>query len=125
MLSMLVLLADEGAAAKGGGPAAFDLLFFLAIPLLFYLVIIRPGMRKEKERQLLLTGMKKNDKVITSAGIYGTVIAVSEKEDEVTIKVDDNVRLKMTKGSIVRNLTNEEAAKAAKEPKAQPKEGEA
>ena len=70
-------------------------------------------LRQEAERKGLLAKMKKNDKVLTSAGIYGTIIAISDTEDEITVKVDDNVRLDMTKASIVRNFTNEEAAKEA------------
>jgi preprotein translocase YajC subunit len=78
--------------------------------------------RQEQERAALLSMLTKNDKVITHSGIYGTVISVAEKEDEIVVKVDDNVRLRMTKGSIARNLTREEAARAAKETK---KEGAA
>jgi preprotein translocase subunit YajC len=80
--------------------------------LLFYFFILRPMRRQDRERAALLGSLKKNDDVITSSGIYGTVVAVSEKEDEVTVKVADNVRLRMTKGSIARNLSNEAAAKA-------------
>ena len=65
----------------------------------------------------MLANLKKNDKVVTAGGIYGTVVSVAEKEDEVVVKVDENVRLRVTKGSITRNLTNEEAARAAKEQK--------
>src|SRR4051794_33259060 len=99
MLQFLVLLAEDAPAP----PTIFNLLPFIAIPILFYLILIRPSQKKEQERSSLLTGLKKNDKVLTAAGIYGTVASVSEREDEVTIKVDDNVRLKMTKGSIARN----------------------
>ena len=58
------------------------------------------------------------DEVLTNAGIYGTITDVSETDDKITVKIADNVRIKMTKGSVLRNLTNEEAAKAAKEAKA-------
>ena len=67
----------------------------------------------------MLTNLKKNDKVITTAGIYGTVISVAEKEDEVVVKVDDNTRLKMLKGAIMRNITNEEDAAKAQQAKAE------
>ena len=53
--------------------------------------------RQEQERQALASNLKKNDEVLTNAGIYGTVVDVSENEDEITVKVDDNVRVKMTK----------------------------
>jgi len=52
--------------------------------------------------------------VLIFGGIYGTVVMVSQTEDEVTVKVDDNTRLKVTKASILRNLTKEQAAAAPK-----------
>ena len=44
---------------------------------------------------------------------HGQVISVSDQGDEVVVKVDDNVRLRMVKSSIARNLTKEEALAAA------------
>ena len=122
MLNALVLLAENG--AKQGGGMGLDMMFIpIILIFLFSLIVLRPmNRRQEQERQALLSSLKKNDRVLTSAGIYGTVISVSDKEDEVVVKVDDNVRLKMIKSAIARNLTNEEAAKAAKEQK---KEGAA
>jgi preprotein translocase subunit YajC len=102
-------------AQQQGEPSFILPLLMVAIFAMFYLLILRPGQRRqEQERLRLLSSLKKNDEVLTASGIYGTVAAVSEKEDEVTIKVADNVRIRMTKGSIVRNLTNEGAAKEQK-----------
>jgi preprotein translocase subunit YajC len=113
MLELLLLFA-EGEAKPGQGPLTFEpLLFMLAIFALFYFIVIRPQQRRQdRDRQSLISTLKKNDRVITSAGIYGTVVSVSDKEDEVTVKVDDNARLKMLKSSILRNLTADEAQKA-------------
>ncbi len=115
--SLMILLADNappaGQNAQGGG---MDMsIFILIIPfmLLAYLFFIRPQRNQEKEKQALLSNMKKNDKVITHAGIYGKIVAVSEKEDEITVEIDDKVRVKMVKNAILRNLTNEEAHKEA------------
>ena len=89
---------------------------------IFYFVVLRPQKRRqEKERLEQQNMLNKNDKVITTAGIYGTIVAVSDKEDEVTVKVDDNTRLKMLKASIMRNITREETLKAEKEAKTQEK----
>jgi preprotein translocase subunit YajC len=73
--------------------------------------------RQEQERKTLLSALKKNDKVVTSGGIIGIVAAVKEKEDEVILKVDEssNVRLRVTRSSIVRIVGGEEAAKEQKE----------
>jgi preprotein translocase subunit YajC len=126
MLHALLLLAQDPPPDGGGGgglfgPGLLPMAPILAIGLLAYLLLIRPLKRQEAERQALASQVKKNDDVLTSAGIYGTVVDVSDTEDKITVRVADNVRLKMTKASVIRNLTNEEAAraqKAAKEGKA-------
>jgi preprotein translocase subunit YajC len=119
MFQMLLLFAQEGSAkppAGGQGGFPIDMMLILILPMiLMYFLVIRPGQkRQEKERAALLTNLKKNDRILTTSGIYGVVVGVSEKEDEVTVRVDDNVRLKMVKASIARNFTNEEAAAAEK-----------
>jgi preprotein translocase subunit YajC len=114
MLQFLLVLADAPADQTTKAPPGIDLWILLpAMAFLFYFIIYRPMRRQDQERNALINTLKKNDKVLTSSGIYGTIVAISEKEDEITVKVDDNVRLRMIKSSIARNLTNEEA-KAAK-----------
>ena len=89
-------------------------IMLMGLFFLFWLFIIRPSMRRqEQERQAMMSNLEKNDRVLTSGGIYGTIVNVSDKEDEITVKVDDNVKLKMTKGSIVRNVTKEDKAREA------------
>jgi preprotein translocase subunit YajC len=115
MLDLLLLLANGEPAkpAPQGGPPLELPLLLGGIILLFFLVVLRPAQRRqERERQQLLNALKKNDKVLTTAGIYGTVVSVSDKEDEVIVKVDDNTRLKMLKSSIHRNISAEEAKQA-------------
>jgi preprotein translocase subunit YajC len=119
MLSTLLLLADTPPAqdGSGGGSLIGLLLPFLPIAILFWFFMIRPMKRQEQERQALLSALKKNDKVVTSGGIIGTVAGIREKEDEVTLKVDDssNVKLRVTRSSIVRILGGEASAKEQKE----------
>lgn len=118
MFYSLLLFADAQPSGQttGGDANPLGMLpLLLGIGVLFYFFILRPSRTQEKERQSLLTSLKKNDKVVTHAGIYGTIVSVSDKEDEIVVKVDDNVRLKMIKASIMKNLTNEEAAREAKE----------
>lgn len=119
MIATLLLFAQEGtggAPAPGGGLGSMLVPFLIILPI-FYLLILRPMKRQEKERKALLGGMKKNDKVITSGGLIGIVAAIKEKEDEVTLKVDEssNVRLRVTKSSIVRIIQPEETSKEQKE----------
>ncbi len=128
MFAQLMLLLADGTAPAGGNPSTPQqdpwgglgfILPLLPIAVLFYFLMLRPSMKREREQKALTSNLKKNDKVLTIAGIYGTVVSVSETEDEVVVKVDDNTRMRMQKGAIARNITGEEAAKAAKD---QPKE---
>jgi preprotein translocase subunit YajC len=111
LLAAFLLIAQDGqgGAQPGGGGLGplFSFMPILLIIVFFYLLIIRPGKRQEQERQAMLGALKKNDKVVTSGGLIGTVAVIKENEDEVTLKVDDNsnVRLRVTKSSIVRVLS--------------------
>jgi len=126
MLTSLILLFAEG--QQGGEPSMgqtfYQFLPFVAILVLAYLFFLRPMKRQEAERQALLAKVKKNDEILTSGGIYATVIEVSDKEDKIIVKIADNVRVKITKAAIARNITNEEEAAKAKEQPAK-KEGAA
>jgi preprotein translocase subunit YajC len=119
MLSHLLLLAQQSSETSTApqGSLLFSLLPLMVIVGLFWFLMVRPMKRQEHERQSLLSALKKNDKVVTSGGIIGIVAAVKDKEDEVTLKVDEssNVRLRVTKSSIVRILGGEEAGKEQKD----------
>jgi preprotein translocase subunit YajC len=78
----------------------------LPIPFLFYFLIVAPQRQQEKKRRSMIEGMKKNDKVVTSGGIYGTVISVDAKNDRLVLRVDDErgVKLAFTIASVARVL---------------------
>jgi preprotein translocase subunit YajC len=101
LLAYLPLLFAEDA---GSGSIWQTVLFFAPIPFLFYFILIRPQQQQEQKRRSLLEGMKKNDKVITTGGIYGTVISVDATQDRVVLRVDDErgVKMAFTKASIAR-----------------------
>lgn len=74
----------------------FPLIFIFII---FYFLLIRPQRQKEKEHQKVLTSLNKNDEVVTSSGIHGTVVNVKDKT--VILRIDDNVKIEMEKNCIV------------------------
>ena len=80
--------------------------FIVLAPLLLlaYIMMIRPQQQQEKKRRKMVNELKKNDKVLTSAGIYGTVVSVDAAGEKVTLRVDDEkqVRFVFSKASIVR-----------------------
>lgn len=91
-------------AEQGGKPQTPDtitmMLPFLAIAVLFYFMLIRPQQREQANRKSMLNTLKKNDRVLTIGGILGTVANISEGGEEVTLKVDDNTRIKFKRSSI-------------------------
>ena len=98
--------AKTGTAAPAAAPESSlpTIIILGPIFLLFYLLLIRPQQRQEKKRRSLVDSLKKNDKVLTSAGIYGTVVSVEADQDKVVLRVDDDKGVKFTfsKASIVR-----------------------
>jgi preprotein translocase subunit YajC len=111
MIHTLILLADDTAQQAPGLISFMPLILIAAV---FYFLLIRPMKKQEQERQKLASNLKKNDEILTNSGIYGTITDVSDTDDKITVKIADNVRIKMTKASVLRNLTNEEAANQAK-----------
>jgi preprotein translocase subunit YajC len=64
----------------------------------FYLLVIRPGAKKAKLHQLMLGQLKKGDEVVTSGGVLGRITGI--KEDEVTLQVQEGVRLRILRSAI-------------------------
>jgi preprotein translocase subunit YajC len=88
------LYAADGAAASPLG-GLFPLIIIFVI---FYFFLIRPQQKKAKEHQKMINALKKDDQVLSSGGIYGTVTAV--KGDIVEVKIADNVRVQMVKSAV-------------------------
>lgn len=67
------------------------------IGLAFWLMFIRPQSKKAAEQAALIKQLKRNDKVVTSAGLVGTVVSV--RDDSVTLRSGDST-LEVTKSTI-------------------------
>lgn len=65
---------------------------------LFYVLMIVPSRKRQKALQQLLENLKKGDRVVTSGGLYGEVVAVTGAT--VVLKVADNVRVRVAKSAI-------------------------
>ena len=108
--TFLLFAEDAGQNADGGQPSGnplTTLLPFLLIIPLFWILMIRPARKQEAQRKAMLTALEKDDKVLTNGGIIGWVVSVSD--DEVVVRIADNVKVKMVKSGIAQNLTKLEA----------------
>ena len=109
----MIDLAFAQTAGGGGAPSA--LISFAPLILVFfvfYLLLIRPQQKKAKDHQAMLGQLKKNDEVVTSGGIYGKVVALTDSI--VTLEVAPNVRIRVNRPQISEIVTGDKA-KDAKE----------
>ena len=123
-MDMLFFLQDAGGAAPAGGqPAAGPGLGGMMIPLVLmfvvmYFLMIRPQSKQRKERELMISNLKKNDHVQTSAGIYGIIKQVKAEDPYLVLCIDErkDVCIRVSKSSIV-SLEKASGAPAEAEPK--------
>jgi preprotein translocase subunit YajC len=86
--SLFILLATD---PKGGG--SIQLLMMGAIILVFWMFMIRPQAKKAKLQKQFIEGMQKGDKIVTIAGIHGTIHKVND---------DNTIQLEVNPGSYIK-----------------------
>ena len=107
---MHMLLAMQ--ASGGGGMGWLSIAPLIFIFAIFYFLLILPQQRRQKKWTAMLDSLKTGDKVVTSGGLRGTIVAL--KDDSLHLRVPpDNLRLEVTKASVMSVTTAE-----AEEPKA-------
>lgn len=101
-LSVVFLLSgcppSGGAGAEGGNPL-ITFLPFILIFVFFYLLILRPQQKQGKQRKQMLAELKRGDDVVTSGGIYGKILNISE-DDVVTLEVAKGVSIRVTRSAV-------------------------
>lgn len=101
----MIDLAYAQTAAPGAPSAADQMLHMVTILAItvgiFYFLIIRPQQRKQRETEAMLSSIRKGDRVLTSGGLYGTVIGKGAKDDVVVLKVADDVKMEFSRQAIV------------------------
>ena len=100
LFTSLCLLAEEAAPPEQPN----ILMWMIPALLIFFLFQMffasSPQRREQKHIDQLKASLKKNDPVVTAGGIIGTVANVSPDKNEVTIKVDDNTRIRVRMASV-------------------------
>ena len=77
----------------------------ILIFVIFYFFLIRPQQKKAKEHKLMVEGLKRGDKVITSGGIVGTVERIIDNE-KVEVNISENVNVEIVRSSGIQGLAN-------------------
>ena len=95
-MNYLLAMAPQG--GDGGGSMVSTLIMFGAIFAIFYFMIIRPQQKKAKDREKLLSALKKGDKVITNGGLHGLIAGLDDKT--CLIDVGNNVKMKFERSAV-------------------------
>jgi preprotein translocase subunit YajC len=93
---------------SGGGPSF--LLMMVPMIAVFYFLLILPQQRKQKKWQAVIDALKTGDRVVTTGGMRGTIIAI--KDDAIHLRVPpDNLRIEVSKASVANVTTAEDELK--------------
>ena len=94
-----------------GGMGLLGLAPLLVIFAIFYFLLILPQQRRQKKWQAMLGQLKNGDRIVTSGGLRGTIISL--KDDAITVRVPpDNLKLEVSRSSVVTVTTAEEGTKS-------------
>ena len=99
-----------GSSGSGMGAMATQIAFFAAIFAIFYFLLIRPQQRQRRERDQMLSTLKKGDRIVTSGGLHGTILSLSKDDtkDTVILRVTDQVKLEFDRSAIGRVLRGQD-----------------
>lgn len=94
-----------GQPAQGAEPnPIMTFLPLVLIVVVFYFFMIRPQMKKQKELATFRNSLEKGDKVVTTGGIYGKIVEM--KDNTVLLQVDENVKIRVDKAAIVKDMSD-------------------
>ncbi len=101
--------AQEAAQAVGSPkqPGALEMMLpFIFIFAIFYFLVIRPQVKRQKTHQKFISELKKGDEIITSSGILGTIGGLTDRF--VTLEIADGVSIKVLRSQIASTLSQQQ-----------------
>lgn len=98
MSSSQLLLLSAAASAGEAPPAWLQFLPLVAMVVIFWLLILRPQMRRQKEQAAKLNALKKGDQVLTGGGLIGKIARVDDTY--VDVELSPGLKVKALKSTI-------------------------
>lgn len=96
---------------QSGNAGMFNLIFFGLIILVFWLFIIRPQAKRQREQNRFLQNLEKGQTVVTASGIVGRINKI---EDEiVTLEVGNKVYIRVLKSAVNKEMTDSMSKKVS------------
>ena len=82
-----------------------SLLPIVLVFVVFYFLLIAPARKKQKKLQEMINNLKSGDRVVTTGGIYGTVVGISD--NVVQLRIAANVKIDIAKSAVAGLIGNE------------------
>lgn len=98
--------AQSGSVAEGG----FGLLPIIFVMVIFYFLLIRPQQKRAKQHKAMLADIKRGDNVVTSGGLVGKVVKVTDDSDTVDVEIAKDVKVQIVRAMIA-DIRNKQDAK--------------
>ena len=95
---LIILMMSQG--GEDGGGSLLGFLPFILIILVMYFLMIRPQVKRQKERQRMIDAVQKGDNVVTSGGIHGKIMGFTDDDKTVILRVDEKVKLNVDRSAI-------------------------
>lgn len=96
MFGLPFTLSPLLAQQQDGSGSPMFLVTMVGFVAIFYLLLLRPQRQQEQKRRAMIDALKKNDKIVTSGGIYGTVTSVDAGSEKIVVRIDDEKGIKVT-----------------------------
>ncbi|MEF8984376.1 MAG: preprotein translocase subunit YajC [Bacteroidales bacterium] len=97
-LFQILMASPQGGEGQNPLVSLWPLLLIIVV---FYLFMIRPQVKKQKELRKYRQSLQNGDKVITTGGIYGKIVGVTDQT--VVLEVEDQSRIKVDKNAILKD----------------------
>ena len=101
-----ILAQSDGGSATGGSVVG------LALPILmlvgFYFLLIRPQRNRQRAQQTLLQSLETGDEIVTTGGLFGTIIEIDDDEGTVTVEIAPGTRVRMLRQGIAQRFVEEQ-----------------
>ena len=100
---MFELLAQD----SQGGSSLVAFLPLLLMGGVFYFLLIRPQQRRARAQQALLRSVEVGDEIVTTAGVFGTIVAIDDETDVVTLEIAPGTQIRMVRAGVGRIVGDE------------------
>ncbi|MFQ5767418.1 MAG: preprotein translocase subunit YajC [Acidobacteriota bacterium] len=102
LTDMLLLMASSPQGSQSS--ALVQLVPFVLMAFIFYFLLFAPERRRRKQVKVMLESLKHGDKVLTSGGIFGKVVGVTDKI--VQLRIADGVKIEVNKSAVTSKVSD-------------------